>query len=371
MLDRFIPKQYKNNVILYYRAKVLVSLLLLNTFFWFFWFLVTIFAYAIPYQNFTYPIATAAITGFHFYLLHRFHKYSNYFLAAFFGIFPIILSGIWNGVMSGTDGGVTPLLFFFIMVVIFYVLLPLRMAIGLTLVLGVMHAGYVLLPFLGIEVPTRFAAEAEKPEIRSLFATIVVVIVYIVLMIMLGIFRAMNRDLSDQLIADNQMLEKISNQDPLTKLANRRFFQSYLNNVIYKASFSEKPFSIVFIDLDGFKQINDQYGHHAGDETIIAVAKRIGETVRAADMVARLGGDEFAIILDGTGADFVEQVCKKIQERIQQPIAVDGVNVSVGASIGVAIYPDHTEDLSTLLKKADGAMYEAKASGGGISFASG
>jgi len=369
MLDRFIPKQYKNNVILHYRAKVLVSLLLLNTFFWFFWFAVTVFAYAIPYQNFTYPIFTALIVGFHFYLLHRFHRYSNYFLAAFFGIFPIILSAVWNGYMSGTAGGITPLLFFFIMVVIFYVLLPLRMAIGLTLLLGSLHTGYALLPYLGVEVTSRFAAEAEGPEIRSLFAAIVVGIVYIALMIMLGIFRAMNKQLSEQLIADNQKLEKISNQDPLTKLANRRFFQSYLNNIIYKASFSETPFSIVFIDLDGFKQINDHYGHHVGDATIVTVAKRIGNTVRAADMVARLGGDEFAIILDGTGFDYVDSICEKIQSAINEPILVDGEKLQVGASIGIAIYPDHTEDLSTLLKKADTAMYEAKSKGGGISFA--
>ena len=122
--------------------------------------------------------------------------------------------------------------------------------------------------------------------------------------------------------------------------------------------------ALVYLDLDGFKQINDTLGHGAGDTLLKMVAKRLVGTVREEDTVARAGGDEFILVLwHISGRAYADTVARKVIEALSQPFDVEGRAVSITASVGVGIYPDHGEDVDTLTRSADEALYEAKRAG--------
>ena len=126
----------------------------------------------------------------------------------------------------------------------------------------------------------------------------------------------------------------------------------------------DKPMAVLFVDLDGFKTVNDNYGHDAGDAVLKQVANRMTATVRKSDTVARIGGDELLVIVTGIhGALDAELVAGKLIERINQPCDYRGQQLRVGASIGIAVYPQHGSDVETLLKSADAAMYAVKRAG--------
>ena len=122
--------------------------------------------------------------------------------------------------------------------------------------------------------------------------------------------------------------------------------------------------ALFFLDLDGFKEVNDSLGHKAGDHVLIEVAERLTQCVRDVDTVARVGGDEFIIVLTQIGKkEAAAMIAEKIIETLAAPIIFDGHNVNIGASIGIALYPDHGEIPDELIKRADEAMYMVKRKG--------
>ena len=122
--------------------------------------------------------------------------------------------------------------------------------------------------------------------------------------------------------------------------------------------------AVVYLDLDGFKQINDTLGHGVGDVLLKMVAERLVATVRAEDTVARVGGDEFILALwHVSGIDYTATVASRAIEAVSQPYDIEGNTISITTSAGISIYPDHGEDADTLMKSADLALYEAKAAG--------
>lgn len=162
----------------------------------------------------------------------------------------------------------------------------------------------------------------------------------------------------------SKMLEALALNDPLTGLANRRLLDDRMSMALVHAHRNNSAMAVVYLDLDGFKQINDTLGHGAGDNLLKMVAGRLVETVRAEDTVARLGGDEFIIALwHVTGIDYAAMVTSRAIEAVSQPYDIEGNNVSITTSAGVSIYPDHGSDADTLMKNADQALYEAKAAG--------
>jgi diguanylate cyclase (GGDEF)-like protein len=149
--------------------------------------------------------------------------------------------------------------------------------------------------------------------------------------------------------------------DSLTGLANRALFRDRADQALRLASRTSQPFALVAIDLNGFKQINDTLGHHAGDLLLKHVADRLGECVRETDTIARLGGDEFSIVLPNvTSIEHATEVAERVLRAIVQPLDLDGAPATVGGSIGVAVYPEHGEHLEELIQHADAAMYTAK-----------
>lgn len=180
-----------------------------------------------------------------------------------------------------------------------------------------------------------------------------------------------NQNLS-QLQNNQQALEHMALHDVLTGLPNRRMFVTQLEKAMIHARRYGGEVSVLFIDLDDFKDINDRFGHDTGDLVLKAVAQRLAAMMREGDTVARIGGDEFVVLLDGpTPYPQLIAVAEKMLSGINLPIDVFGVEMQVGASIGISRYPQDGQSVSELLATADHAMYAVKADGhGGFRFAS-
>ena len=159
-------------------------------------------------------------------------------------------------------------------------------------------------------------------------------------------------------------LEHIARHDELTGLPNRRHFQERLEQTLARAQRSGEHFALLFIDVDNFKRINDQWGHEGGDAVLQVVAKRLGATTRKADTVARMGGDEFLVMLENpTHSEDVAHIAEKLLESIRAPIIYKGNELLVGFSIGISQYPQDGANAADLMASSDHAMYEAKSAG--------
>ncbi|MBU1397182.1 MAG: diguanylate cyclase [Gammaproteobacteria bacterium] len=172
------------------------------------------------------------------------------------------------------------------------------------------------------------------------------------------------RLLYKQLEQYSRALESMALHDALTGLPNRRLLMDRLSLAIAHARRNTSAMAVMFLDLDGFKQINDTLGHDAGDTLLSMVAGRLVAAVRQEDTVARMGGDEFVIGLwELSHVDAVATLASKVILAVSQPYRIQGRDVRITASVGVGIYPLHGEAVETLMKRADLALYEAKRAG--------
>jgi|FLYL01.1.fsa_nt_gi diguanylate cyclase (GGDEF)-like protein len=163
-----------------------------------------------------------------------------------------------------------------------------------------------------------------------------------------------------------ETMAHLAYHDALTGLPNRRLFREHAEQVLSLAKRSFQNVAFVAIDLNGFKAINDTYGHEYGDELLIEIARRLKVVFRETDVVARLGGDEFNILLPNVVPEQVHEVLERCERLVRQPVTLKGETVQVTGSIGVAIFPLHATSVKRLLRCADAAMYRAKEQGGGI-----
>ncbi|MDR2946837.1 MAG: GGDEF domain-containing protein [Candidatus Adiutrix sp.] len=158
--------------------------------------------------------------------------------------------------------------------------------------------------------------------------------------------------------------EHLANYDQLTLLPNLRRSKESLKQILTLAKRGGFISAVMFIDLDGFKAVNDTHGHAAGDEVLRIAAERLSHSIRESDLAGRIGGDEFVVVLSRISqvAD-AGRVAEKIIEKLSQPMETQNATCHIGASIGIAIYPDHGQDEDALLKAADVAMYAVKSAG--------
>lgn len=160
-----------------------------------------------------------------------------------------------------------------------------------------------------------------------------------------------------------QQLEYAAFFDELTRLPNRAMFLDHFDRILASAQRNNETFALFFIDLNGFKEVNDSYGHEAGDKVLQILAVRLRDRLRASDIVARLGGDEFTMLATGIAdREAARQLAEKIISEMSYPIALDEGNCQLGASIGIALFPGDGIDRDTLLSCADKAMYAVKRS---------
>lgn len=171
------------------------------------------------------------------------------------------------------------------------------------------------------------------------------------------------QDITDQREALSR-IEYLALHDSLTGLYNREAFLDHLDKALAQSRRNNKRVALLFLDLDGFKGVNDKMGHLAGDAVLKEVAQRMLGAIRDMDMAARLGGDEFALLLpDLDDMDFAQNVARRILESVSRPVQVQGKECTLSASIGIAVSPDHASDVQSLIKCSDKAMYMVKNSG--------
>ncbi|HJV76352.1 MAG TPA: PAS domain S-box protein [Noviherbaspirillum sp.] len=169
------------------------------------------------------------------------------------------------------------------------------------------------------------------------------------------------RDITERQAMEEE-LRRRAHYDSLTQLPNRAFLLELMTRALAKASRYRRHFALLFLDLDDFKQINDTHGHEAGDLVLKTASERMVSAVRACDIVSRIGGDEFVVVLtEIAGAQDAEAVAVKIAAAVNQPVRIGDAAFDLQTSIGIAVYPDHGEDISSLMRFADQAMYDSKA----------
>lgn len=160
------------------------------------------------------------------------------------------------------------------------------------------------------------------------------------------------------------VLRLMAYRDPLTGLPNRAALFEQMRHAIARAQRHSRSLALMYFDLDGFKTVNDRYGHHVGDELLKELGNRVTRVLRSSDMLARLGGDEFVIMLDEIAPGGASVVARELLDAVALPFAhAPGQECRVAASIGISVYPEHGTDPETLLRHADAAMYAVKAHG--------
>ncbi|HEY0162668.1 MAG TPA: EAL domain-containing protein [Edaphobacter sp.] len=194
--------------------------------------------------------------------------------------------------------------------------------------------------------------------------TLCVLMVTLIASIMGTKFDLQELRMSASLEAANRQLIDMATRDALTGIANRKAYMEELERAVVRAKESGGKFTVMFMDLDGFKAVNDSLGHSAGDMLLKAFSRHLIQSVRSGDSVARLGGDEFVVLLEGLGRpQEIEQVAMNILGRMQEEFRIEGTPLRVTTSIGIATYPEDGDTAEALLKSADMAMYDAKQNG--------
>jgi diguanylate cyclase (GGDEF)-like protein/PAS domain S-box-containing protein len=164
--------------------------------------------------------------------------------------------------------------------------------------------------------------------------------------------------------ASEEKVRYLAHHDVLTGLPNRSVAETRLQHAMQQSRRTGRPLAVLFIDLDRFKTINDSLGHQTGDALLQHVAQRLGGCIRDADTVSRFGGDEFVVLLNGvTGSGEALQIAQRLRTSLGAPYLIDAIELNVSCSVGIAMFPDDAQDMDELMRHADAAMYEAKASG--------
>jgi diguanylate cyclase (GGDEF)-like protein/PAS domain S-box-containing protein len=164
--------------------------------------------------------------------------------------------------------------------------------------------------------------------------------------------------------ADEAILRR-AHYDPLTDVPNRLLFQDRMKQALARSRRVNTPVAILFMDLDGFKSVNDRFGHALGDLVLKQVARRLSGAVREGDTVARMGGDEFVILWESATHESVRRRAQQIIDLIGEPMVIAGHSITTGTSIGIALFPNDGVEPESLLRRADEAMYHSKRAGGG------
>jgi diguanylate cyclase (GGDEF)-like protein len=161
-------------------------------------------------------------------------------------------------------------------------------------------------------------------------------------------------------------LTHLALHDGLTNLPNRAVFYDRLHQAMLISRRNGSPLALLFLDLDRFKEVNDDFGHASGDVLLRQVGERLTTIVRASDTVARVGGDEFGVVLLSADREGACTMAQKVLKTLADPFSLDGMIVNIGASVGIALYPDHGDDAEALVQHADTAMYQAKGASAGF-----
>ena len=241
--------------------------------------------------------------------------------------------------------------------ILFFCLYGARAGMFMAFLMPALALAMFLVPrVLNVTVP-----DFTSPESPALNLSIVLLATHVVAVLAIASYERNNRSLSERLDAELAKHAQLANQDPLTGMANARFFDLELKRALAQARPVGQGLAVIYCDLDYFKPINDEHGHSVGDQVLTAVGKRLqGVTKQGVDIAARIGGDEFAVILVNCAPADVPLVCDRIRISVTAPIMIGGATFQVGISIGHCLAAEGERDASKLIKQADVAMYEDK-----------
>ena len=219
---------------------------------------------------------------------------------------------------------------------------------------------------------------AKKEQLDGLLSrssTIIFTLAFGLISVIIVTLTKANRSIAERERAEEK-IHHLAHYDALTDLPNRSLFKEHTSRALVSAQRNSEMLGVLFVDLDDFKRVNDTFGHRVGDLLLQEIAARFGKTLRKSDVlarqgdedgstsIARFGGDEFIVLLsDIEGAPDAAKAADRVLDALSDPFALDGHEISMGASIGISLYPQDGEDFETLTKNADAAMYRAKGQG--------
>ena len=246
------------------------------------------------------------------------------------------------------------------------------LVVMLAFIVGGRRAGYFWLSIVMFSSLLVLALHASgirfsflpSPELNPYYLSLAMLVAaYGVIGVACGINASAVEQYEDRINSERDRFARLSELDPLTGLLNRRAFYQLLNTLAAEEKGDIHQCSMIYIDLDKFKRVNDTLGHLAGDKVLETVARRLRECCRENDFIARLGGDEFAVVMLGTcSRETVVQRANTLLRSLKEPIESNGGEVCIGASAGIATYPQHTDDVLQLVPLSDHSMFRAKTS---------
>jgi diguanylate cyclase (GGDEF)-like protein len=358
ILDFFIPKHLKNSPADLMRCYVLLGVLFSNLIFSFIAIIALNFALALEPEIKHIGISIVSLTFIGYSLTLIVFKYTqNVKLAATCFILVMVIT-IYPPVFVTGGYQESP-------VVQMYMLVPVTAFLLSGLIGGLFWTIFTIACCIGLAI----AYNANWMHVQLVDSQALINLMRVGLNIMLFcmvagvlvVYELINENLKNKLHEERSKFEHRASHDALTSIPNRFEFFRRLNTGINECANRQQKLAVVYIDLDGFKPVNDQYGHHAGDELLKVISHRLKTILRSLDTVARIGGDEFALILPGihVPAD-IDLVMSKVLATIREPITIDEHEVVVCGSAGISVFPDHSKITDTLCKQADKAMYKAK-----------
>ena len=357
MFDRLISPAYIYNHEVLYRARILAGIATLYILL-----IVITAAYVIffaPFTNNNITVTLAVLVcmtlGYSLvlYWLHHGEKYRHCAEITIFFTYAGVVMGI------ATSGG--PLESPAMPIIVIPIVLAFTLG---TKYSGLLWSGVVLLTHIAMIAVDRWVLKFPQLLDMSKWVTlhsIHWIVNYSAIIFLMLVFEAITQRFKQERDAERDRYAFLAAHDPLTGLANRSMFDSQLTRALASSDRNNNITGLVVIDLDGFKPVNDALGHDIGDSILCAIADRLTNLLRKADTIARIGGDEFAVILEIVASPpGIDIVAQRIVDEIGKPYDILSADMKVTASVGVAMYPEHTRDDKLLRIFADRAMYTAK-----------
>jgi len=359
LLDWLVPLDIRTDKVLRTRAYIIIGIILVNLVF------CAVCGVALLSSDLSAnaKVASAGITigsaGIYLAALSLFRWRHSYLLAGNLAVLAVYLSVI-AGVLLMGGYSKSPIMPMWIVVPVFvFPLAGPRSGMVWTIVIFLTIMALMISDALGFR-----AWQLADADTLHLIERVMPIGLCFMVVTALIIYERVNQNLHHWLEEERLRFAFKASHDALTDLPNREEFYARLETAVRESTQKQLKMALVYIDLDGFKPINDTHGHFAGDKVLKITAQRLREVLRHTDVAARLGGDEFALILHGIQKrSDIDLALSKMLHTLSIPIDVEGREVRVHASAGVAIFPQDTRDVLALCRLADNAMYKAKAGG--------
>jgi diguanylate cyclase (GGDEF)-like protein len=358
-LDRHIHSDLMKDELIHTRARIITAFILLSVAFYLVANVVVLVGRSIPQGYLSRSHIFLILPIILYALIMWLLKVSGRLKLSGHLILVVQLSMVIGGIILSGGGSSIVLFFLGVMIVFAFLFVgPVHGAIW-ALILAATHIAFITVDALELEPQMMM-----RPDQREVFELLTVISLYMLTLVAAISYDYTTTHLIRKIRMERREYKKGAHLDELTSLGNRRQFDLSMAAMIDYARSTHGSFALAFLDLDKFKQINDQLGHDAGDRVLQVCAERISESIRAGDIACRFGGDEFAVLFQHVSrAEHAVTAATHVIKAIERPIELNDRTVTVSASAGVALFPGNASDTQALLDLADSRMYIAKRAG--------